>query len=158
MLVNMKRVDLQAIKSGPKFKLLYNIEATAHFSVKTLKECQDTVHNSSFNTFGAKIGWLIDKWRFFPKHSILGKIEHFNIRLLQCYEVQGPPYILARHEIAIFSKSAGNFQKLFFTKQGCGYNDCLNKKIFFIWFHYQLLFLQILQVSKSDLLKRIWHK
>ena len=59
MLVNMKRVDLQAIKSGPKFKLLYNIKATAHFSVKTLKECQDTVHNASFNTFGAKFGRLL---------------------------------------------------------------------------------------------------
>ena len=50
--------------------------------------------------------------------------------LLKGIQIQGPPYILARHEIAIFSKSAGNFQKLFFTKQGCGYNDCLNKKIF----------------------------
>ena len=44
--------------------------------------------------------------------------------------IQGPPYILARYKTAVFSKSTDNFQKLFYTNEGCGSSECLCQKIF----------------------------
>ena len=46
--------------------------------------------------------------------------------------VQGPPYILARHVMAIFSISAENFQNIFFTKQGSRGSECLYLMVFWI--------------------------
>ena len=44
----------------------------------------------------------------------MGDPPHFEVL------VQGPPYILARYETAIFSIRTANFQKNFVTEQGHG--------------------------------------
>ena len=69
-------------------------------------------------------------------------LSHFFLRRKKRRAVQGPPYILARYETAIFSKSVDNFPKLFFTKQCCGSSECSYQMIFLICLCCLLLQLQ----------------
>ena len=59
-----------------------------------------------------------------------GLINIKNVSSEICLLIQGPPYILARHVMAIFSICTKNIQNIFLTKQGSRGSECLYLMVF----------------------------